>query len=68
MTTRFRPWTDAPIAAILESEVAELAGNVTHRELLDQAAEACRAGIPAYTCWTGKCAACWWRNFSPKKA
>ena len=35
-----------PIAAILESEVAGLEGEVTHRELLDQAAEACRTGIP----------------------
>ena len=35
-----------PIAAILESEVAGLSGELTHRELLDQAAEACRAGIP----------------------
>ena len=43
-----------PIAAILESEVAELAGNVTHRELLDQAAEACRAGIPRVHLLDGK--------------
>lgn len=57
-----------PIAAILESEVAELAGNVTHRELLDQAAEPAGRESPAYTCWMGKCAACWWRNSSLKKA
>jgi len=43
-----------PIAAILESEVAGLAGNVTHRELLDQAAEACRAGIPRVHLLDGK--------------
>ncbi len=40
--------------AFLESEVAELAGNVTHRELLDQAAEACRAGIPRVHLLDGK--------------
>lgn len=43
-----------PIAAILESEVAGLSGELTHRELLDQAAEACRAGIPRVHLLDGK--------------
>lgn len=43
-----------PIAAILESEVAGLEGEVTHRELLDQAAEACRTGIPRVHLLDGK--------------
>ncbi|KAA3165763.1 MULTISPECIES: GNAT family N-acetyltransferase [unclassified Akkermansia] len=43
-----------PIAAILESEVAGLSGNLAHRELLDQAAEACRAGIPRVHLLDGK--------------
>jgi amino-acid N-acetyltransferase len=43
-----------PIAAILESEVAGMEGEVTHRELLDQAAEACRAGIPRVHLLDGK--------------
>lgn len=35
-----------PIAAVLESEVANLQGTLSNQQLLNQAAEACRTGIP----------------------
>ncbi|MDO4411181.1 MAG: GNAT family N-acetyltransferase [Akkermansia sp.] len=44
-----------PIAAILESEVATLSDpSLTHQELLKQAAEACRMGIPRVHLLDGK--------------
>lgn len=45
---------DNPVAAILESEVAGLEGTISNRELLDQAAAACRAGIPRVHLLDGK--------------
>ena len=57
-----------PIAAILESEVAGLEGEITHRELLDRRLRPAGRESPGYTCWTEKYEAYWWRNSSRKKA
>ena len=54
-----------PIAAILESEVAGLAGNAN---CLTRRRKPAGRESPACICWTEKCAACWWRNSSLKKA
>ncbi len=43
-----------PIAAIAEKDVADLTGNLTYRDMLNQAAQACRAGIPRVHLLDGK--------------